>query len=139
MPAVNIVGAERINAARAGLTGNKVDPSQESGAPLATSPTELLDQIPTEFGGLTHLFGGGSNPVAENAPVNTALTAPGGTKGPLGGRVPDFRNAATKAVATVKDAASTVTSNQPAASTPSVPLSTSAKNTVAKVRGFLKI
>lgn len=120
--------AERLNASRAGLTGAVALPSQEPGAPHPTSPTELLEQLPTEFGGLTHIFGGGGLAEAplQHAPVNVSRVIPSGSvRGQLGGLVPDVRNTTNNAVATARKA--------------SVPLAQSARETWAKARAALKI
>src|SRR5580692_7099562 len=99
------IAAERINASRAGLTGQTSLPQNEPGAAHPASPVEVADHIPTEFGGLTHLFGGGG--VVESptqfAPVNVGREIPtGSVAGKLGGLAPDVRQSATHAVATAR-------------------------------------
>lgn len=99
--------AQRINTSVAGLTGPASDPAQEPGAPQSASLTENLDLIPSEFGGLTHLFGG-SSPEVIHAPVNPALEIPAGSvRGQLGGLAPDVRNTAAHATETARKAAGT--------------------------------
>jgi len=85
------IAAARINSARAGLTGPTALPENEPGAQVAKTPTEYIADLPTEFGGLTHLFGGNEIPNSTLEPVNVSLTAPGGVAGKLGGLVPDVR------------------------------------------------
>jgi hypothetical protein len=123
------LAAQRINTARAGLTGQTSLPSQEPGAPQSASPTEVAAHVlPTEFGELTHLFGGGSfaeTPTAQ-APVNVSRVIPAGSvKGVLGGLAPDVRNTTNNAVATARKTTE--------------PLAVSARNTIAKARTWLKI
>jgi len=123
------IAAQRINASRAGLTGQTALPENEPGAQVAATPTEIADLVPTEFGGLSHIFAGGETAIPSVVPVNTAKTIPSGSvAGKLGGLAPDVRNTAQK----VQQAVATRTKN-------TEPLSTSAKNTVAKARAFLKI
>lgn len=123
------LAAQRINTATAGLTGKQALPVNEPGAPLPASPTEVADLLPTEFGGLTHLFGGGESSPAQYAPVNPALEIPGGSSpGKLGGLAPDFTNAAQNAQQAALKVAPKV-----------APISAAAKNYVSKARAFLKI
>jgi hypothetical protein len=130
MAGVLHTAAQRINTSVAGLTGAVRNPSQEPGAPHPASATEVADLIPSEFGGLTHLFGGSAAPSTQFAPVNTARTIPAGSvKGRLGGLVPDVRNVATHAA----------TSGAKAEKAAAVPLSTAARNTLARARQILKI
>jgi hypothetical protein len=120
--------SQRINDSVAGLTGQVHNPSQEPGAPAAASPVEVIDHLPTEFGGLTHLFGGGGLAEAPTqfAPVNVGKEIPAGSvRGVLGGLAPDVRNTATHSVATAKKV--------------TVPLSESVRTTVAKARAALRI
>lgn len=142
MSSILNAAALRVNTATAGLTGQASIPSQEPGAPRATTPTELIELAPTEFGGLTHIFSGSSETISALEPVNTAKTIPSGSvPGKLGGLVPDFRNTLTK-VATL--APSTNGENpggvmQPVPARVTIPLSTHVKNTVAAARQRLKI
>jgi hypothetical protein len=130
MPSILTAAATRVNAATAGLTGQASIPSQEPGAPAATTPSELVELAPTEFGGLTHIFSGSSEIISGLEPVNTAKTIPtGSVPGRLGGLAPDFRKAATAAVGGAKAVAS------PSA----IPLTTHLKNTVASARQRFKI
>jgi hypothetical protein len=129
MASILNAAAQRINASTAGLTGVKANPSLEPGAAHPASATEVADLIPTEFGGLTHLFGGQAAPSTQFQPVTTAKTIPTGSlPGKLGGLVPDARNAVTHA-------ATTATARVKATE----PLSVSAKKTIANVRTRLKI
>lgn len=128
MAGVIHTAAQRLNSSVAGLTGAVALPQHEPGAQHPTSPTELLDQLPTEFGGLTHLFGGGGlvESPTQHAPVNVGRVIPAGSvKGALGGLVPDVRNTTNNAVASGRRAA--------------VPLAESARQTWAKARAALKI
>jgi hypothetical protein len=145
------IAAQRINSATAGLTGSPtatpVGPERAvpraggkgSGAVPTASPVEALDALPTEFGGLTHLFGGEAAPSQQYEPMTTAVTIPGGSvRGPLGGLKPDFQGAVQKAIATVSPPTQ---GNTGPAAAPSVPpaISAAAKNGVARIRSFLKI
>ena len=112
------IAAQRINTSVAGLTGQVSDPAQEPGAPAAATTTELADLIPTEFGGLTHLFGGEAAPSTQHAPVNPGLEIPAGSvRGHLGGLAPDVRNTVTNAQAAIRNSntlpavSSTITNN----------------------------
>jgi hypothetical protein len=121
--------AQRVNTSVAGLTGQVSDPRQEPGAPQSASAVEVADLIPSEFGGLTHLFGG-SGEAQQFAPVQVARDVPTGSlPGKLGGLVPDARSAVVHGVATAKANAPTVA---PA-------LSATARNYVNRARAFLKI
>jgi hypothetical protein len=122
------IAAARINSARAGLTGPTALPENEPGAPQGVSPVEVASLIPTEFGGLTHLFGGNAEPSTQYEPVNPSLTASGGVAGKLGGLKPDVRTA-TQAVTRSTEQARTAV----------VPISTAARNTVTRIRQALKI
>ena len=91
------------------------------------SATELADLIPTEFGGLSHLFGGEASPT-QYEPVNPSLEIPGGSvRGRLGGLVPDFVNTSTHAVQSAE---------KPAATT-LAPVSATARDYVTRARKFL--
>lgn len=132
MSGILSAAAQRVNTSVAGLTGQVSDPRQEPGAPQSASATEVADLIPTEFGGLTHIFGGGGgeNTPSQFAPVTTARDVPtGSVPGRLGGLVPDVKNTVVHQVATAKAKA-------PAAAPA---LSAVAKQYVAKARTFLKI
>jgi hypothetical protein len=128
MAGVLNLAAQRINASTAGLTGRASIPSQEPGAPQSATATELADLIPSEFGGLTHLFGGEAPPSTQHEPINPSVTIPAGSmRGRLGGLVPDFTNTATHAVQTGRaDASKAVT-----------PLSAATRNYVGRARRFL--
>lgn len=129
MPGILSAAAQRVNTSVAGLTGQVSDPRQEPGAPQSASATEAADVIPSEFGGLTHLFGG-ENTAAQFAPVNTAREIPtGSVPGRLGGLVPDVKNTVVHQVSTAKAKAPAVA---PA-------FSAVAKPYIARARAFLKI
>lgn len=102
MGAIGIPAAQRLNASVAGFTGHEVSPLVTDATSTGASATEALASLPTEFGELTHLFGG-SEPVGSTqyAPVQTPLQAPGGIAGAYGGVKQDVRaavSAATEAV-----------------------------------------
>jgi hypothetical protein len=140
------MAAQRINAARAGLTGEAALPTEQPGARRPASPTEVLQSLPLEFGDLTSMFGGeAALPSTQYEPVNVAVHVPGGSvKGILGGLKPDFTNALTKVAAPVKEAEA-IGPGEPIHLAPAVekplttPLSVTAKNAVASVRRALKI
>lgn len=100
MPAIVNAAAHRLEKSTGGTATNAGNLSlPQPPVALPTSPTELVDEVPTEFGGLTHLFGGGSvgEALSQYVPINTALEKPGGSiRGALGGLKPDFRSAAQK-------------------------------------------
>ncbi len=128
MAGVIHTAAQRINTSVAGLTGQVSDPRQEPGAPLAASATEVADLIPTEFGGLTHLFGGAAQPSEQFAPVNPGLEIPAGSvRGHLGGLAPDVRNTITNAQQAVRNS-----QTLPA-------VSSTVTNAIAKARAWLKV
>lgn len=143
MPAILNTAAQRVNASVAGLTGAAKPASQEPGAQVRTTPSELIEQLPTEFGGLTHIFsGGGIDTVGSLEPVNVSRSVPVGAQpGPLGGLVPDVRKAFTKVTATSPtNIGGPGGVLQPAPQgTKTTPLSVHFKNTVAKARTALKI
>jgi hypothetical protein len=131
--AITQLAAKRINTNVAGVTGPPALPENEPGAALVKSATEYTEDLPTEFGGLTHLFGGQAAPSAQYEPVQTAKTIPAGSvRGPLGGLKPDFTNAAQKIQQAVKPAANPAPAQVPA-------VSSVAKNAVARARKVLKI
>ncbi len=123
------IAAQRINTSVAGLTGPASDPAQEPGAPQSVGLTEALDLVPSEFGGLTHLFGGEAAPSTQHAPVNPALEIPAGSvQGRLGGLIPDARNTAAHAVETARTYPGTVLP----------PFSTAVQNNWNKFRAWAK-
>lgn len=87
MPAILNPAARRINADVAGLTHVGGEPNP--GAPVAATPTEILHEVvPTEHGGLAHLFSDGLIPSPTEI-VSTDLVQPTGSLlGRLGGLVP---------------------------------------------------
>lgn len=89
MPAIMSTAAQRINASVAGMTHNPLTPANPGAQQHGASVAEVVDLIPTEFGGLTHLFGGEAVPVEQFRPVQTALTDTTAIAGRLGGLVPD--------------------------------------------------
>jgi hypothetical protein len=126
------MAARRLNASVAGATGMQSDPSQAPGARVPTTPTELTYVIPSEFGDLTSMFGGGSpvEAVTQYAPVNTSFTVPAGSvPGRLGGRVPDFRNTTNSVVNQTKGAAQPVVKS----------LQANARDAWQRARDILKI
>ena len=104
MPAILTAASQRLNASTAGLTGYQ--PSHLISEPTTThaSATEILDTVPSEFGGLGHIFGGGGGEWTSGlpAPVPTGLVSPSGVPGPLGGIKADAARGwnATKAAVT---------------------------------------
>lgn len=130
MSGVLHTAAQRLNTSVAGLTGQPSDPSQEPGARAPASAVEVANLLPTEFGGLSHLFGGEAQPSQQYAPVNPGLEIPAGSvRGHLGGLAPDVRNTATHATEAAKAQAAKVLP----------PVSAAAANAVAKARAWLKI
>lgn len=133
MSAIINAASHRLERATGGVAtagGNLSLPQPPVAAP--TSGTELVDEVPTEFGGLTHLFGGGS--LAEAAgqflPVNVGLEKPAGAiRGALGGLKPDFRNAAQKVQETITPPPTTAPRTFPGA--------VEVRGTVAKVGQWL--
>jgi hypothetical protein len=81
--------AQRINASTAGMTHNPLTPSNPGAQQHAASAVEVADLVPTEFGGLTHLFGGGGVPLDQFRPVSTSLPETTAVAGRLGGLVPN--------------------------------------------------
>lgn len=107
MSAIIHNAAARINADTAGLTSTEAH-QPTSGAPASFS--DIVGAIPTEFGGLTHLFGGfgsGGEPTAY-APINAALEVPTAKPGIFGGLKPPRTTGQT--VGQVEQAAQSVTS-----------------------------
>lgn len=93
MPAVLGPAAQRINADVAGLTHVAADHTPPPGAPQAATAEEILHgSVPSEFGGLSHIF---SDHLVE-APtfVETAVSKPTSSLvGRLGGLVPQHTTA----------------------------------------------
>lgn len=135
MPAIVSAASHRLGTITNSATG-AAEPATAPHSP-ATALETVQQHLPTEFGELTHLFGGEPAPSAQYEPMNPALQIPGGSRpGALGGLAPDFRSVAARPVAAVKDFGESARKAAPL----DVPaISAAARNYVSRARAFLKI